>query len=196
MSNRSESTPLRRRRRTLRETAGIALCAALICVLAPLSVPIGVIPVTLGLLGVLAAAALTGPIRGSIAVTIYLALGLVGVPVFSGYRGGAGVLFGPTGGFLVGYLLCAPITGLYTRLPSCIPRPVRDYLCLPLLACAGIALCYAAGTAWYAVMAGVSPAAALAACVLPFLPFDALKILVTALVVPPVRRALTAGGLL
>ena len=90
----------------------IAVMAALICVAGPLSIAIGPIPLSLASFAVYLAGAVLGAKRGPLAVAIYLLIGLVGVPVFSGFSGGFQKLIGVTGGYLVGYLPCALLTGL------------------------------------------------------------------------------------
>ena len=79
----------------------IALMAAVLCVLAPWKIPVGPIPITLASFGVYLAAGVLGPLEGTVAVVIYVLLGAVGVPVFSGFTGGAGCLLGVTGGYRV-----------------------------------------------------------------------------------------------
>ena len=90
---------------TTYQMAVTALMAAVMCVLGPLSVPIGAIPISLTNLVICFSAWLLGPKFGTLSVAVYLALGAVGLPVFSGYGAGLAKLAGPTGGYLVGYLL-------------------------------------------------------------------------------------------
>ena len=171
----------------LRQNVFTALFAAALCVLAPLAVPVGFVPVTLATLGVYLAAGLLGPWRGTAAVGLYLLLGAVGLPVFAGFTGGVQQLMGLTGGYLWGYLLCALTVGLLLK------HSYRPALVPVWLAC-GTAVLYAAGTGWYWWQTGGTVGAALTVCVLPFLPADAVKIAVaTALILPlgeRVRRLL------
>ncbi len=99
----------------------------------------------------------------------------MGVPVFSGMRGGAQVLAGPTGGYLIGYLAAAAVTGALLA-------HNRARWMLPAAMAAGLVVCYAFGTAWYMVQGGVALVPALSMCVLPFLPGDALKIAAASLI--------------
>ena len=173
----------------LRRNVLTALLAAALCVMAPLAVPLGPVPVTLATLGVYLAAGLLGPWRGAAAVGLYLLLGAVGVPVFAGFSAGLPHLFGPAGGFLWGYLPCVIVAGLLCR---------GDRMgVLPLSLAAGTAILYAVGVAWYMVQTGVDLAAALLICVMFTLPGEAIKIAVaTALIIPlrgRVERLLTAG---
>ncbi len=147
-----------------------ALFTAAICVMAPFSVPIGPIPITLATLGVYLAAGLLGAKLGTLSVTLYIILGALGVPVFAGFSGGFHKLAGVTGGYIVGYILCALIAGaLMRRLRY---RPWAIALALVL----GTAVLYAFGTAWYILQTGTALMPALAGCVVPFLPCDLIKI--------------------
>lgn len=97
--------------------AGFAALVVVCAVLPAINVT-GIVPITLQTFGVLLAGAVLGPLRGFLAVLLYLALGLAGLPVFSGGAAGFGVLAGPTAGYLVGFPLAAALTGyLVTRLP-------------------------------------------------------------------------------
>ena len=165
----------------LRQSVLTALFAAALCVMAPLAVPVGFVPITLATLGVYLAAGLLGPWRGAAAVGLYLLLGAVGLPVFAGFSGGAQQLVGLTGGYLWGYLLCALAAGWLIRL---IPRPAL----VPLWLATGTALLYAAGTIWYVWQTGIHPRLALGTCVLPFLPADLIKIAVATALILPLRR--------
>ena len=127
-----------------------ALFTAAICVMAPFSVPIGPIPITLETLGVYLAAGLLGAKLGTLSVTLYIILGALGVPVFAGFSGGFHKLAGVTGGYIVGYILCALIAGaLMRRLRY---RPWAIALALVL----GTAVLYAFGTAWYILQTGTA----------------------------------------
>ena len=92
----------------------IALSAAFIAICAWLTIP-GPVPFTMQTMAVVTVAALLGPWQGAAAVLVYLLLGAVGVPVFSGFRGGVQALVGPTGGYLVGFLFTALLTGWIAR---------------------------------------------------------------------------------
>ena len=159
----------------------IALMAAVLCVLAPWKIPVGPIPITLASFGVYLAAGVLGPLEGTIAVVVYVLLGGVGVPVFSGFTGGAGCLLGLTGGYILGYIPCAAVSGLLMGRNAPLWRRA-------LALVAGTAVLYALGTAMYCIQSGKALAAALAACVLPFLPLDAVKIAVCAVALPLLWR--------
>lgn len=154
--------------------ARVALGAALIAVCAWITVP-APIPFTMQTFGVFLTLLLLEGAEGPLAVTVYLLLGLMGVPVFSAFRGGLGVLLGPGGGYLVGFWCMALVYRLMTRRSDV--KPVRRVAALVM----GLLLCYVLGTAWYVVLAmtadgAVAIGAALVQCVVPFVLPDALKL--------------------
>ena len=179
-----------------------AVMAAVMCVIAPISLPIGPISVTGGTLTVYLTAYLLGPWRGLAATAVYLLAGFAGLPVFSNYMGGAGRLLGPTGGYLVGYLPMMLLAGLAAELAlqrfgGRGKRERLPALALPLLGMVlATAVLYTFGAAWYCVQAGADLQTALAACVLPFIPFDLMKMVLALLAGVPVRRRLERAGLL
>ena len=164
-----------------REMAFIAMLAAFLCVLAPFSVPAGVIPITLATFAVYVAAAVSGKREGTIAVILYILIGGIGVPVFSGFTGGFQKIAGVTGGYLVGFIPCAFLTGWL------IDRHEKRKWIYPLAMAAGTLVCYALGTAWYCVLTKTGLSAALTMCVVPFLAADAVKIAAASAVSVPLR---------
>lgn len=168
------------------------VCAAIICALAPLSIPLaGLVPITLATFAVMLTGILLGGRYGAMSVLIYLLLGAVGVPVFSGYSSGVGVLFGPTGGYLIGYIPLVFLTGaLYERFGKK-HTGFKKYAVMVAAMIAGTAVLYAFGTAWYCIVTGTGVIAALSMCVLPFLVGDAAKIAVVTLLCPQLERALS-----
>lgn len=164
--------------RTLTECA---VMAAVCCVLSVVSVPVGAVPVSLGVLGVLLAGMVLGAKKGSAAVAVFLLIGIIGIPVFTGFRGGIGVLLGLTGGYIWAYLPMAAIAGAAADKPA----PVRIAACA-----AAVALCYTLGTAQFMLLSeNTTLFGALAACVLPFIPFDIVKLLIAVFAGAAVRRA-------
>lgn len=173
----------------VREMALIAVMAAVTCVLGPLSVPIGVVPISFTNLAVYLAIYVLGCKRGTISYIVYLLIGLVGVPVFSSFTGGVGKLFGPTGGYLIGFIFMALICGWFIDKFDC--KLVPSFVGMVL----GTIVCYVFGTVWLAYQAGVSFYAALAAGVLPFIIGDLVKMVIAAVIGPQVRRQLARAGL-
>ena len=166
------------------KTKDLSLCAiiaAFLCIVAPLSVPIGPIPITLALFFVYLAGALLGWKRGLIAVAVYVLLGAVGLPVFSGYQGGIQKLLGVTGGYIVGYLPCVAIVGLAAD------KCAEKKWALPVAMVVGTIVLYFIGTVWFMITTKNTLAASLGMCVIPFLPGDAVKIVVATILAMMIR---------
>lgn len=166
-----------------------ALFAALIAVCSWISFPLPFtqVPITLSTLGVMLAALLLGTKYGTFSVILYMAIGAVGVPVFSGFKGGLGHLAGPTGGYLVGYILFALVTGfIYNKFFK-----KNNNIFGIILACVvGDFFCYLLGTLWYMQLTNTGLSAALVMCVFPFLPGDAAKIIVAAILTKALKPRL------
>ena len=173
----------------LHSAVAAAVMAAVLCVLCPLSFPVGPIPITLATLAIYFAAYVLRWQWAAASVAVYLLLGAVGLPVFSGYSGGLGRLAGPTGGYLIGYLPLAVCCALAVSLSR------RRWVHLVGMVL-GTALLYTLGTAWYCLQSGVGLADAAAKCVWVFLPGDALKIAFALFLGPILRGRLAAAGLL
>lgn len=174
----------------VKDIAIIGLVTAVTCILGPLALPIGPVPISLTNLVIYFSLYILGMKKGSISYVVYLLIGLIGVPVFSGYTGGAQKLFGPTGGYLIGFIPMAILAGFV------IDRFRKNYLYCMLAMIAGTAICYALGTAWLAYQAGLSLKAALSAGVIPFIPGDLIKMGLAAYLGPQIRTALIKGGIL
>ncbi len=169
-----------------REITLVAVMAAVICIAGPLTVPLGPIPLTLANFAVYLTAAVLGAKLGPMAVAVYLLLGMAGAPVCSGFSGGAQKLLGPTGGYLMGDLPCAFITGLGVGTGE--TAPVKKWR-LPACMLLGAAVLYILGTAWFMLQSGNGLAASLGMCVVPFLPAEVVKIAAACLLAWPIRRA-------
>ena len=166
------------------------LMAAAMCELGPLTVPIGAVPISLANFVICLTAWLLGPKFGTLSVAVYLLIGLVGVPVFSGYGAGIAKLAGPTGGYLVGYLLLAFIGGLFIEKSK--GQPVVSGIGLVL----GDAACYVLGTAWFVFQMQCELSYALSVCVYPFIALDLAKIVVSCVVGALLRKRLEQAGVL
>ena len=147
-----------------------AMFAALIAVCSILSIPIGEVPITLQTFAVCLAAAMLGWKRGTLSVLIYVLLGAVGVPVFAGMTGGVGILAGPTGGYIIGFIPAALIIGLAAD------KWERKALPLTVSMVLGVLVCYLIGTIWFMVVTGMGIGESLMLCVVPFLIPDGVKI--------------------
>ena len=151
--------------RNVRNMVRAGMFAALMAVCAWIAVPVPPVYVTLQTLGVFLALLVLGGKWGTVSTVLYLLLGAVGLPVFSGFRGGIGMLLGVTGGFLWGFAAAALVYWALERLGKGVAMA------------AGMAVCYLCGCGWFLVYtpaAGIS--GAIISCVLPYLLPDALKL--------------------
>jgi biotin transport system substrate-specific component len=131
------------------------------------------------------------PTEALVAVGGYLVLGAIGLPLFSGFRGGFGVLLGPTGGFLTGFFIAALVVGLLRALFGRRIQGMYAAVAFDVLLIVVITLIYyVAGTWWFVFSTGAALYAALAACVLPFLVTDVLKSIAALVCAQPIRVAL------
>ena len=172
MSTSTASTRLR-----TRDLTHIALFAVLMAVCAWITVPLPkpLVQFTLQTFAMFMALTTLGGRRGLYAMVVYLLLGAVGVPVFSGFRGGLGVLLDTTGGYIIGFAAAALVYWLLTA-------KLGDSLPVKIAACVlGLAVCYAFGTAWFLVLYArttgpIGVTTALSWCVLPYIVPDLLKL--------------------
>ncbi len=162
------------RRSRVYDLAYIGIFVVLMMVCSWISIPL-TIPVTLQTFGVFAAVGILGGKRGTLAVLVYILMGAVGLPVFSGFGGGLGSLVGTTGGYIVGFLFSALLMWGMEKMFG------RSTLVLGISMVLGLLVCYAVGTIWYMVVyAGTSGQIGLMTvlgwCVFPFIIPDAVKI--------------------
>ena len=141
-----------------------SLFAALLAVCAWICIPLGDAVLTLQTFGVFLALLLLGGKWGSLSILLYLLLGAVGLPVFSGFRGGLGAILGVTGGFLWGFLAMGLVYWALARFGK-----------FPALL-AGLAVCYGCGCLWFSVYAGGGLGFILLRCVVPYLIPDGVKL--------------------
>ena len=156
-----------RRNRTA-DIVRCALFAALLCILSPVAIPIGAVPVTLSTFAVMLAALMLDWKHAIAAVGTYVLIGLIGLPVFSAGQGGTAVLFGPTGGYIWSYI---PMAALISKFGK-----GKTHWRAVLAAIGGLTVCYLCGSAQYAWVSGSGFISALGVCVLPFVLFDAVKL--------------------
>lgn len=169
----------------------IGVMTAVICVLGSLSIPIPMspVPISLANFAIFLAVYALGARMGTISCLIYLLIGLIGLPVFSSFSGGAAKLLGPTGGYLFGYILMALISGIVIDRSK--GNRIIQFFGLVL----GTAVCYLFGTLWLAWQASMTVQGALAAGVIPFIPADFVKIILILVIGPEIRERLHAAGL-
>lgn len=157
-----------------------ALFAALTAVCAQVTVPMGVVPMNLALLPVLVCGALLPWRYAAGAMLLYLLMGLAGLPVFAGMSGGPGRLFGLSGGYLFGYVLCAAVVAWLLE------KRASPWLAMG----AGVIACYGMGTLWLMLVGHMGARAAVSIGVLPFVLGDAAKVFVANLLARRLKNAL------
>lgn len=152
-----------------------AILAAIICILAPFSIHIGAIPISLATFAVFIISALSKPKNSVICTIIYILLGAIGLPVFSGFLGGFQQIAGLTGGYIIGYIPCAAVVSII------INRFESKKTAYPVAMALGTVICCFCGTIWYMFQTKSGFTAALSVCVLPFILGDAIKIAVASI---------------
>jgi len=171
----------------IRAIVEIALMTALLAVCSWISIPFAV-PFTLQTFGVFFAMKYLGGKKGTLAVVIYILLGMIGVPVFAGFSGGAAVILGPTGGYIVGFIAMGLI---YWLMEKQMKKKFVSYLVLAF----GLLMCYLIGTVWFVVVytknsGPVGIIQALSWCVFPFIIPDAVKLCLAVFVSGKVKKAM------
>ncbi len=174
----------------------IAVFAAIIAVLSQLSIPMPAgVPMTLQTLIIPFSGIILGRKKGTCATLLYLLIGAVGIPVFSGFSGGLGILLGMTGGFLVSFPVLSYTAGLADKIGLSSPAFKNGkkgfyYVILVLGLLIGAVINYLFGTVWFMIATGSDFAYSFAACVLPFIPTALIKIAVIAIIGPELKKRL------
>ena len=169
-----------------KDITAISFSTALICLCSWISVP-APLPFTLQTLGIFLAVGLLGGRRGTISVVLYILLGCIGLPVFSGFSGGIGVVLGPTGGYIIGFIASALVIWIALGL-------LGEKLQIRILAMfLGLAVCYIFGSVWYMAVylkesSKISFLAVLSKCVLPFIIPDGLKIFAAVFIIEKFKK--------
>lgn len=178
------------------KTTYLVLCglfAAIMTICSYITIPLGFtpVPINMATLGVFLCGGILGAKYGTISEVVYVLLGAIGVPVFSGFRGGVSVLVGPTGGYIIGYIAAALIVGLILDRCAKNSNGAKAYA-IPAAAMAlGLIACYLLGTLWFIISTGTGIWASLVACVFPFLPGDIIKIIAASILVRKLRPLLS-----
>lgn len=203
------------RNKSYNKTASLVLCglfAALTAICAYINIPLGFtpIPMNLAMLAVFLSGGILGKKYGTVSIIVYVLMGAAGLPVFAGFQSGLAVIVGPTGGFLAGYIATAFIVGfsldIYEKRHTMSQNPHRSggtshalcqtphaskrrklALCITSMFL-GLIVCYALGTLWFMLLTGTGLYASLAACVLPFIPGDIIKIIAASLLTIRLRH--------
>lgn len=172
-----------RERRTFKtiDLVYIGLFAALIAVCAWIAIPLTV-SVTLQTFAVCLTAGLLGWKRATLTTIVYILLGIIGLPVFTGFNSGLAAVTGPTGGYIVGFIFTALIVGFAVEK---VGRKIWQNVVFMVI---GILVCYLFGTVWFVIAYKVSFVSALSTCVIPFLLPDAVKIVLAAVLMNRLKR--------
>lgn len=157
------------------------LVSALIAVTACISLPFAV-PFTMQTFGVFSALLILGGKYGTLSILIYVFLGIIGLPVFAGFKGGINVLLSPLGGFIISFILMGLIYSFVTHKFGTKPNVQLAGLII------GLAVCYFSGTMWYMLFCKTDFMTSLSACVLPFIIPDAIKIHLSFALVNQLRK--------
>lgn len=162
----------------------IGVMTAATCIAAPFAIPIPVSPVPISLTTFILYVAIyvLGTRDAFLSYIIYLLLGFVGIPVFSGFAGGAAKLAGPTGGYLVGFLFMIPLTGILFEKAG--KSRTKQIAAMAL----GTLVCYLFGTVWLCLQLKLDFAGGLATGVIPYLPGDAAKIIAASFAGPAIAK--------
>lgn len=168
-----------------------ALFACILAVFSIISIPIGItqVPVTLQVFVVFLIAMILGPKLGALSCAIYLLIGAVGLPVFAGASGGLGVLFGPSGGYLIAFPVAAFLGGSRCSRRALTKR--KDLVKLSLAVSVALLVIYGIGVLWLTLYLRVTPYDGLLLGAVPFVPFDVVK----AIFAVPVALQLRWAGL-
>ncbi len=170
----------------------IALCTALICVSAQLAIPLPIgVPFTLQVLMVMLTALILKPLYSVISLLLYVLLGVVGLPVFSGAKSGIGMILSPTGGFIIGFVLAAFLVSL---LKGVLGRKLRGKLTVVryiiVTVIIGIPVMYIPGIALYMVYTGADLVSAIVTLTSVFILLDIAKCVIASLIAVPLNKAL------
>ena len=158
-----------------RDICMMALFTAFTAVMAQISVPIPLgVPMTMQTFAIMLAGMALGARKGFVSVLVYILLGIAGVPVFAKFSGGLGILFGPTGGFILSFPLMAWIVGIGAERGGWVAGAIGLF--------AGTVVNYAGGMLMFCLITGQGLGAAFMACAFPFIPTAVIKAVMAALI--------------
>ena len=150
-----------------------ALFVAFISICSQIAIHIGMVPISMSLLAIFMTGLILGMKYGTISVIVYILLGITGIPVFAGAKGGLAVILGPTGGFLIGYILCAFIVGIVAD------RFNDKKIFMGIGMVIAVITCYIPGVLWFCIITENTFYKSLGLCVIPFIPGDIIKIFIS-----------------
>ena len=187
-------TKVKRKGLSTTDLAYIAICSVLIIICSWISIPTAV-PFTMQTFAVFCSLNLLGGKKGTIAVIVYLLIGAIGVPVFSGFKSGYAILIGPTGGYMLGFIFM----GLIFIAGEILGKGKLKIRIAAMVI--GLIVCYAFGTAWFMVVytnntGAIGLGTALTWCVIPFIVPDICKMILAIFLSEKLRKELRRGGLM
>ena len=165
-----------------------AFFAAIISLTAPFSIVIGAVPITLTLFSLGLTAFVAGSKKGLTATLVYILLGTAGIPVFANFRSGLSAFMSPTGGFIFSYIFVVVILGLCAK--------AKSKVAIGIIWSLALLVCYTFGTVWYMIFADASFFTAITLCILPFIPFDVIKLVLAYIIAKKVKKTLGKAGLM
>ena len=176
----------------IKTITSIGLMTAILCIISPFAFPLpfSPVPITFSTLALCLCVFLLGIYKSIICGLLYLLIGAIGLPVFAGFTGGIGRLFGPTGGYLIGYLLLLLIFGYFSNKGN-----YRFSFCMLGMALGSLS-CYLFGSLWLSISTDISFVQALLIGVVPYLPADIAKMFLAYAIGMPIRKAIIRAGLL
>ena len=161
---------------------------AILCIMGPIVIPIGMVPMSIANMAIYLTIILLDKQKAMISVALYLLIGLMGIPVFAGFSAGAGKLFGPTGGYLIGYLALSFIGGSLLENGKC---QEKGKLWNQIIALSiGTVGLYFIGTVWLMCQSKLNLITALSVGVFPFIIFDIIKILLSVSIGNSIKKRL------
>ena len=175
------------RNRIIRLTSTALMVAIIaICSWITIKLPINAVQFTMQTFAIFAALFILGGKLGTLAIAVYVAIGAIGVPVFSGFNGGIGILAGPTGGYIFGFVFSGLVYMFAEKIAN------KNFLMRILVALSAHLVCYISGTLMFTLVNpyGYGLIASITACVLPFIIPDLLKILLAAFIADRVKNPL------
>ena len=182
---------------SIRDMCYIAVFTAIIAIVSQISVPMPAgVPMTMQTFIIPLAAVILGTRNGTITTVIYVLLGMFGVPVFAGFKGGLDSIFGMTGGFIVSFPILAFFAGIGYQLAIKAGKGIRFYLILTVAVLLGSVCNYAFGTIWFSIVSGQTLLASFVACVAPFIVTSVLKIVMVVILGPMLRKTMMRSGVL
>lgn len=185
----SEKNTANKPKITIKEMVLTALMAVLITVCSWITIPAAV-PFTLQTFAVFCSLRLIGGRNTLFSIIVYLLMGAIGIPVFSGLKGGFGVILGSTGGYMLGFILLAIVYMISEKIPfnNKASRIVIDIAAM----ITGMILCYTFGTLWFikvytANNGSIGIHTALKWCIIPFIPFDLIKLVISVIITERIK---------